>query len=77
MTNITNVLNGYEISKTINDKGVVVWTLKGKRGAHYTSLRNAKQNNYLFFVGRGQFGGAMKFGNYLWFTDSTGELKLA
>lgn len=74
---MTTILNKYEVSKSTNEKGVVVWHLKGQRGAYYTSLRNIKNPQYLFFVGRGEFGGNIKFGKQLWFTDKTGELEIA
>ncbi len=52
---------------------VKVYTLKGKRGAVYSTMRNVKNPDVMFLVNNRTFGVAM---DGTWLTDKNGTLEV-
>jgi hypothetical protein len=55
------------------NREVVVYTLKGPRGAVYSTQRNMNKPEYMFLINNRKFGVAF---NGLWLTDKDGELRV-
>ncbi len=69
-----------EFSVTSEEKMVmgrkeVVYSLKGKRGAQYFTMRNAHKTEMMFVCNARKFGAASQFQG-IWLTDKDGTLKV-
>lgn len=80
MTTTTLKIGRLEFSVTSEEKMVmgrkeVVYELKGKRGAHYFTMRNFHRPEMMFVCNGRGFGAASQFQG-TWLTDKDGSLKV-
>jgi len=56
---------------------LIRYRLKGKRGAVYETMRNARDPHMMFLIGGGRFGISSSVTSGVWLTDKTGRLAVA
>ena len=67
----------FQVETGNNDRnGQISYTLTGKRGAKYGTMRNRAQPNFMFIINLRGFGMAPGYDG-VWLTDANGQLEIA
>lgn len=65
----------YQVSTMTEYNGQPVWELRGKRGAHYFTMRNVHDPLVMFVCDARGFG-PVKSLDHVWLTDRSGSLEV-